>query len=140
MVWAAPSLLTTSASYDYDGSAQVVAPTQIAPTAGTTHTPTARTAARIARSGPRESSGVVRLVADHFRAAKGRRSLPKHGKPNDTDVIDRGNGKGQIRDYGPDGTAKKDFDFGHDHGAGDPHAHDWIDGERQPGRPIRPGE
>jgi hypothetical protein len=67
--------------------------------------------------------------------------LPLHGKPNSTDVIDRGNGRGQIRDYGPDGLPTKDFDFGHDHyGVGDPHAHDWINGERDTGRPIRPGE
>lgn len=30
-----------------------------------------------------------------------------------------------IREYGPHGRAKKDYDFGHDHGGGDPHAHDW---------------
>lgn len=68
------------------------------------------------------------------------RSLPREGVPNSTDVIDRGNGSGQIREYGPDGMASKDFDFGHDHGAGDPHAHDWLEGVRQPGRPIEPGE
>lgn len=35
------------------------------------------------------------------------------------------------------------YDFGHDHGAGDPHAHDWDWSKippRQPGRPIAPGE
>jgi RHS repeat-associated protein len=69
-----------------------------------------------------------------------RRSLPRESKPNSTDALDRGNGSGQIRDYGPDGSATKDFDFGHDHGAGDPHAHDWVDGRRQPGRSLRPGE
>ena len=69
--------------------------------------------------------------------------LPARGKPNGTAAKDDGAGKGQIRDYGPDGRAKTDYDFGHDHGAGDPHAHDWDWGkkpERQPGRPIRPGE
>ncbi len=70
----------------------------------------------------------------------GRRSLPARGKPNSTDAIDRGNGRGQIRDYDSDGRALKDFDFGHNHGAGDPHAHDWVDGVRQGGRPIRAGE
>ena len=69
-----------------------------------------------------------------------RRSLPREGDPNSTAVLDRGNGSGQIRDYGPDGEPEKDFDFGHDHGFGDPHAHDWIEGVRQPGRPIEPGE
>jgi RHS repeat-associated protein len=69
-----------------------------------------------------------------------RRSLPREGEPSSTDVLDRGNGSGQIRDYGPDGMPTKDFDFGHDHGFGDPHAHDWVDGVRQPGRVIEPGE
>jgi RHS repeat-associated protein len=68
------------------------------------------------------------------------RGLPYRGEPSSTDVLDRGNGTGQIRDYGPDGLPEKDFDFGHDHGFGDPHAHDWIDGVRQPGRPIGPNE
>jgi RHS repeat-associated protein len=69
------------------------------------------------------------------------RSLPYRGEPNSTGVLDRGNGSGQIRDYGPDGLPEKDFDFGHDHGFGDPHAHDWVGGVRQnPGRPIGPNE
>ena len=80
-------------------------------------------------------SAVEKRAADQAR-----RSLPRTGTPNSTDVIDRGNGKGQIRDYGDNGGAAKDFDFGHDHGVGDPHAHDWIDGQRQRGRPIGPGE
>jgi hypothetical protein len=69
--------------------------------------------------------------------------LPAKGKPGSTDVVDRGGGKGTIRDYGPDGKAKTDYDFGHDHGAGDPHAHDWDwtkPKPRQPGRPLKPGE
>jgi len=69
------------------------------------------------------------------------RSLPYRGEPNSTGVLDRGNGSGQIRDYGPDGLPERDFDFGHDHGFGNPHAHDWVDGVRQnPGRPIGPNE
>lgn len=68
------------------------------------------------------------------------RSLPREGVPSTTQVIDRGNESGQIREYGPDGITSKDFDFGHDHGAGDPHAHDWVDGVRQHGRQIEPGE
>jgi RHS repeat-associated protein len=67
-------------------------------------------------------------------------SLPYRGAPNSTGVLDRGNGSGQIRDYGPDGLPLRDFDFGHDHGFGDPHVHDWPDGERGPGRPLEPGE
>jgi len=80
-------------------------------------------------------------AADEPPAREERRRLPLHGEPNSTDVIDRGGGRGQIRDYGPDGRAKKDIDFGHDHGAGDPHAHDWdwtkTPPERGQGRPIR---
>jgi RHS repeat-associated protein len=69
--------------------------------------------------------------------------LPARGEPNSTDVVDRGGGKGTIRDYGPDGRATTDYDFGHDHGHGDPHAHDWDWSKpkpRQTGRPINPGE
>ena len=66
--------------------------------------------------------------------------LPARGKPNSTDVRDDGRGNGQIRDYGEDGRAKTDYDFGHDHrGDGDPHAHDWDwsrDPPRQEPRPI----
>jgi hypothetical protein len=74
------------------------------------------------------------------------RSLPWFGPRNGSLARDDGNGKGQIRDYGPDGRPKTDFDFGHDHtGAGDPHAHD-FDHSKQPRdarsepRPIRPNE
>ncbi len=35
------------------------------------------------------------------------RSLPYRGEPNSTAVLDRGNGSGQIRDYGPDGIPTK---------------------------------
>ncbi|MBK9694522.1 MAG: hypothetical protein IPO76_03890 [Elusimicrobia bacterium] len=75
----------------------------------------------------------------------GRRNLPKKGIPNSTDVNDKGDGKGQIRDYDNLGNARKDIDFGHDHGAGDPHAHDWDWNDlenpmRGPGRPIGPGD
>lgn len=53
------------------------------------------------------------------------------------------NGDPVYRLYGPDGRASVDYNWGHDHGAGDPHAHDWdwsLNPPRQPGRPIRPGE
>jgi hypothetical protein len=67
-------------------------------------------------------------------------SLPSSSKPNDVRVEERPDG-GTIRDYGADGSAKTDYDFGHDHtGAGDPHAHDWIDGRRGDPRPLKPGE
>jgi RHS repeat-associated protein len=59
------------------------------------------------------------------------RSLPYRGEPKSTQALDRGNGSGQIRDYGPDGLPAKGFDFGHDHGFGDPHVHDCVEGVRQ---------
>jgi RHS repeat-associated protein len=68
------------------------------------------------------------------------------GPPNGTLVRDDGKGNAQIRDYGPDGRAKKDFDFGHDHGQGDPHVHDYdwskypAEDPRGPGRPLGPGD
>jgi RHS repeat-associated protein len=78
------------------------------------------------------------------RPGRPRNDLPSRGDPNGTGVRDNGNGSGQIRDYGPDGRAQTDYDFGHDHGAGDPHAHDWDwthpTYPRRPGRPINPGE
>ncbi len=71
--------------------------------------------------------------------------LPTHGKPNSSEASDVGNGAGTIRDYGSDGKARTDYDFGHDHtGAGDPHAHDWDwthpKPVRLPPRPLHPGE
>lgn len=48
-----------------------------------------------------------------------------------------------MRTYGPDGRAVTDVDSGHDHGAGDPHVHDWDWDKkrpRQPGRAPKPGE
>jgi len=85
------------------------------------------------------------LETDKSDSLKGGKKgdLPANGKPNSSSVKDYGEGKGQIRDYGPDGKAKTDYDFGHDHGAGDPHAHDWDWTQtppRQPGRPLQPGE
>jgi hypothetical protein len=62
----------------------------------------------------------------------GTRKKPAHGKTI------------QIRHYGPDGRAKKNIDFGHDHGGqGDPHAQDWDwskNPPRQKARAILPGE
>lgn len=49
----------------------------------------------------------------------------------------------RVRFFGEDGRAVKDVDYGHDHGAGDPHVHDWDwtkSPPRQPGRAPRPGE
>ncbi|HWY17350.1 MAG TPA: RHS repeat-associated core domain-containing protein [Solirubrobacteraceae bacterium] len=116
-------------------------------------------AAATAYLGPKALSETIRLASENSSStnpevAEGEpeieedascklpsRSLPYRGEPNSTQVLDRGNGSGQIRDYGPDGLPEKDFDFGHDHGFGDPHVHDWVDGVRQnPGRSIGPNE
>ena len=109
---------------------------------------------RLAEEEVRLAEEEVRLAEEEVRLARGGTrpgDLPARGTPNSTDVVDRGGGKGTIRDYGPDGKAKTDYDFGHDHktpahpdGAGDPHAHDWDwskpSQERQPPRPLKPGE
>ncbi|MGH7572373.1 MAG: RHS repeat-associated core domain-containing protein [Gemmatimonadota bacterium] len=92
------------------------------------------------------SPGYRRLddLVDAVRKRRPRRDLPARGEPNSTGVRDDGRGNGQIRDYGPDGNAIRDFDFGHDHGGvGDPHAHDWDwtrTPPRQGPRPIGPNE
>jgi RHS repeat-associated protein len=90
-------------------------------------------------------------VADAIRQNHwlSQRALPWQGAPGSTAARDDGHGHGQIRDYGEDGYPDIDFDFGHDHGAGDPHAHDIgrppgggppTHLDRGPGRPIGPGE
>ncbi len=75
--------------------------------------------------------------------------LPGKGEPGSTGVTEKAPGAGTIRDYGPDGWAETDYDFGHNHPPrcpGDPHAHDFEENpetgriERGPGRPLRPGE
>jgi RHS repeat-associated protein len=78
------------------------------------------------------------------------RNLPIKGKPGDVATKPNKDGTpGQTREYGDDGYPTRDVDRGHDHGAGDPHVHDWTrpsDGspptsqDRQPGREPKPGE
>ncbi len=68
---------------------------------------------------------------------------PATGPPNSGDSFPDPRGGRTDRLYGPDGKATKDIDYGHDHGVGDPHAHDWDWSKadpRQPGRAPRPGE
>jgi RHS repeat-associated protein len=75
---------------------------------------------------------------------------PMQGIPGSTSTTTHADGKPkQTREYGDDGHPKTDVDRGHDHGQGDPHAHDWgrpADGsppthvDRAPGRPLRPGD
>jgi hypothetical protein len=75
--------------------------------------------------------------------------LPGKGEPGSTGVTEKAPGVGTIRDYGPEGWAETDYDFGHNHPPGcpgDPHAHDFEENpetgriERGPGRPLGPGE
>ena len=78
-------------------------------------------------------------------SSAGSTRTPAKGPP-DTTVNYPGDkpGTGTDRTYGPDGRAVKDVDTGHDHGAGDPHAHDWdwsgAKPQRGPGRPLTPEE
>jgi len=68
--------------------------------------------------------------------------LPSIGEP-DSSAVREWNGQGQIRVYGRDGKAQTNYDFGHDHGYGDPHAHDWDwtqERPRGPGRELRSNE
>ena len=72
---------------------------------------------------------------------------PRTGPPDTTVVFPDPNdpNNGTVRVYGPGGEATTDYDFGHDHGAGDPHAHDWgVDSNGKPirgkGPPLRPNE
>jgi len=60
---------------------------------------------------------------------------PNTGVPGST-VINPGSG--QERTYGPDGKPMTDIDRDHDHGQGVPHQHDWVDGKRGPGVPVKP--
>jgi RHS repeat-associated protein len=100
-----------------------------------------RTAAKGASKEAAEKAAKEAAEKAAKKAKRPRTDLPGKGKPNSSGVKDYGNGKGQIRDYGPDGKAKTDYDFGHDHtGAGDPHAHDWTNGNRSKPRPLKPGE
>lgn len=83
---------------------------------------------------PQKSAGVVarkalpataakpctQWIIQHARGKSDR--TPARGQPNSRRVFPNSKGGGTIRDYGPDGRAKTDYDFGHDHGAGDPHA------------------
>ena len=70
---------------------------------------------------------------------------PAKGPPGKSVVIEDYPDGGRIRTYGPDGRAVRDVDYGHDHGGGDPHVHDWDWGkprgdERGEGRPPEPGD
>ena len=49
---------------------------------------------------------------------------PAIGQPNSSEVFTNGNDNTE-RFYGEDGRASVDIDYGHDHGSGDPHYHEW---------------
>lgn len=71
-------------------------------------------------------------------------TTPSRGQPNTSQTFSSQDGGYTRRFYGGDGRAVKDVDYGHDHGAGDPHIHDWDwstePPTRKPGRSPRPGE
>lgn len=61
------------------------------------------------------------------------RGNPYHGEPGTWSEHPHGK---QDRLYGPDGTPVVDIDYGHDHGQGSPHSHNWDNGIRGPGVPV----
>jgi len=67
---------------------------------------------------------------------------PSSGQPDTTERVPGASpGSYTERTYGPDGRATVDIDHGHDHKQnGDPHAHDWVGGKRQPPRNLTPDE
>ncbi|MBT2766953.1 RHS repeat protein [Stenotrophomonas sp. ISL-67] len=71
--------------------------------------------------------------ADSSADCPPQRGLPTKGEPNSW--VDHPYGK-SSRYYGEDGAPKFDVDRGHDHGQGNPHVHEWVGGERQPGVPV----
>jgi hypothetical protein len=61
--------------------------------------------------------------------------LPSRGGPP-SDWLENSSGKQQWRLYDGNGDAAVDIDFGHDHGFGIPHAHNWSDGVRDQGNAV----
>ena len=80
-----------------------------------------------------EPCGELRGIYQQSQSGKGQRGMPDTGPANEW--LDHPTGK-QSRLYNPDGTPAADVDRGHDHGQGNPHAHNWVDGVRQPGVPV----
>ena len=84
---------------------------------------------------------IMELEAFEFTVAPDGRSLLPEGVPGSKDSLYGPDGKlKQDRVYGPDGKAEKDTDYDHYHDGVKPHEHDWVDGERQPGRPVENSE
>jgi len=78
------------------------------------------------------------------------KSNPYKGQPGEISTTQHPDGSPkQIRRYGPDGYPETNVDYGHDHGQGDPHAHDWgrpsdgappTNNDRGVGRPVLPSD
>ena len=67
------------------------------------------------------------------------RNIPRQAEPGDTTYISLTNNNAvkQIRNFNElTGEPTKDIDLDHDHGKGQEHAHDWVDGKRQGGRAL----
>jgi hypothetical protein len=72
---------------------------------------------------------------DDNNSSDNQRGNPYNGEPGEW--VEHPHGK-QDRLYGNDGTPAVDIDYGHDHGQGSPHAHNWENGVRGPGVPVSP--
>jgi hypothetical protein len=76
-------------------------------------------------------------------AQAGGRTPAQGQEPGSTTEFPAEGGGKTVRRYGPDGRAVTDVDYGHDHGAGDPHVHDWDWDKKRPrqdGRAPNSGE
>ena len=69
------------------------------------------------------------------------RGIPLQGPPGGEDwrFFPNGNSK-QYRGYKDNGFPRENIDWGHNHGAGDPHRHKWGPNGRCPGEPIPDSE
>ncbi len=85
-------------------------------------------------------AGKENINQGQFSSKKERGSSSPTGKPNSKETFPKPNGGKTIREYGKDGKAIRDIDYGHNHGAGDPHIHDWDWSGPKPirghGRPL----
>ena len=88
-----------------------------------------------------QQDDAIKMKAQEQPTSAGKTRTPAKGPP-DTTVHYPGEkpGTGTDRTYGPDGRAVQDIDRGHDHGAGDPHAHEWdwsgAKPQRGPAQPL----
>lgn len=89
-----------------------------------------------ARRAPKGYSTTGRIRGyDVLQDKKTGRGLPLKGPANGGYYRRNRNGNiTQFRRYDHNGMPRKDIDTGHDHGQGDPHVHEWINGIRSVGR------